>query len=274
MDDKILSARECRSCTEEVCINASQIYDSCRAKECLENLHVFFSAEAQSVVDSASKVSAENAEVIWVNSEVEPLSFHKGYYTVNLRFFFRVEFNAYTGLRCPVRIDGLATYEKKVVLFGSEGSSKLFRSGLNLDTLDLASWKKANLPSSVVSAVDPIVLDTLMLAPGDPACSASLDIASVPECIHKVFDSPIVPSPESRQIFVTLGLFLMVRLEREVQLTVPAASFCIPDGSYSASEEPGAPCDVFDEIAFPFGEFFPPAKNSSSSGCDRASSES
>ena len=63
MDDKILSATECSSCTESVCINASEIYDSCRAKECLENLRVYFSPESQETINSASKITAEKAEI-------------------------------------------------------------------------------------------------------------------------------------------------------------------------------------------------------------------
>lgn len=274
MDDKILSAKDVKGCTEDVCITADQIYDSCRSKECIENLHVYFSPENQSVIDSASKITAESAEVIWVYSDVEPLNFHKGYYTVNMRFYFRIVLNAYTGSKCPVRVDGLAAYEKKTVLFGSEGEAKIFRSEYKEDSFDIASWKKTNLPTAVVSVVDPIVLDTLTVSPCENVCSSSMDISLVPECVHKIFETPVASSPESRQVYVTLGLFMMVRLEREVGLTVPAASFCVPDGTCRAGEEPGAPCDLFDEIAFPVDEFFPPRKSSSPCLCsDKDSSE-
>lgn len=268
MDDKILSAKDCGSCTESVCINASQVYDSCRAKECLENLHLCFTPECQSIINSASKVSAEKAEVIWVYSDVEPLNFHKGYYTVTLKFFFRVELNAYTGLRRPVRVDGLASYEKKVVLFGSEGEAKIFQSKYKEDSFDIATWKKTNMPNAVVEVVDPIVLDTLMLSCGDAIPTASIDVTSVPECVHRIFDSEVMPAPEGRQVYVTLGLFMMIRLEREVQINVPAASFCIPDGTCRTGENPGAPCDMFDDICFPIDEFFPPRKCDKPCSCD------
>lgn len=275
MDNKILSAKDCGSCTENVCINASQIYDSCRAKECLENLHVYFSQEAQSIIDSATKVTAEKAEVIWVYSDVEPLNFRKGYYSVSLKFFFRIEFNAYTGQIRPVKTDGLASYEKKVVLFGSEGEAKIFQSKYKEDSFDIATWKKTNMPTAVTSIVDPIVLDTLAFSPGEAIPSAGFDTAIIPDCVNKVFDAPVAPSPESKQIYVTLGLFMMVRLEREVQITVPAASFCIPDGACRTGDDPGAPCDLFDDLSFPFDEFFPPKKSNTSSTCqDNSSIES
>ena len=268
MDDKILSATECSSCTESVCINASEIYDSCRAKECLENLRVYFSPESQETINSASKITAEKAEVIWIYSDVEALPFHKGYYTVNLKFYFRIEVNAYTGLRRPVTLDGLSFYEKKIVLFGSTGEAKIFQSKYKEDSFDIATWKKTNMPNAVVEVVDPIVLDTLVLSK-DRIPASDFDVASVPECVHRIFDNTIADFPEGKSIYVTLGLFMLARLEREVQLSVPAASFCIPDSACHNEEHPGQdPCDMFRDLNFPINEFFPPNKNDSDLSCD------
>lgn len=270
MDDKILSSRDCGSCTESVCINASQIYDSCRAKECLENLHVYFCPEAQSIIDNATKVTAERAEVIWIYSDVESLPFHRGYYTINLKFFFRIEVNAYTGLRRPVTVDGLASYEKKIVLFGSEGEAKIFQSKYKEDSFDIATWKKTNMPNAIVEVVDPIVLDTVTALPDDCHACDCLDLGSVPECVHRIFDSPIVANQDCRQVFVTLGLFMMIRLEREVQITVPASTFCVPDSTCRSADGPGSPCDMFEDLCFPVDEFFPPRAFEASSCSEEA----
>lgn len=150
MDNTILSAAECDDCTKNVCINASQIYDSCRAKECLESLRVYFTPEGQNAIDCASKVAVDKAEVIWIYSDVESLPFHKGYYSVDLKFFFRVEVNAYTGMRRPTVVDGLTCFEKKIVLFGSEGEAKIFQSKYKEDSFDAATWKKTNMPNAVI----------------------------------------------------------------------------------------------------------------------------
>ena len=267
MDDKILSATEMGPVCENICINASRIYDSCRAKECLENLKVYVSAENIETINSASKVTAEKAEVIWIYSDVEPLPFHKGYYTVNLKFYFRIELNAYTGLRRPVTVDGLAYHEKKIVLFGSTGEAKIFESKYKEDSFDFATWKKTNMPNAVAEVVDPIVLDTLVLT-GNSIPASDFDISSVPECVHRVFEGELTPSENSKSIYVTLGLFLMVRLEREVQISVPAARNCIPDSVCHNEEVPGQdPCDMFRELSFPFDEFFPPDKCNSECDC-------
>ncbi len=260
MDDKILSTKDCGRCTENVCINTSQVYDSCRAKECLENLHVYFPCESQAIIDSASKVVADKAEVIWIYSDVEPLSFHKGYYTVNLKFFFRIEVNAYTGLRRPVSVDGLASFEKKVVLFGSEGEAKIFQSKYKEDSFDISTWKKTNMPNAVIEVVDPIVLDTLTLCSGESIPGCDIDINTIPDCVHRIFETPLQPSHTGTQVYVTLGLFMMARLEREVQITVPAATFCIPDTTCHTGDNPGDPCDMFEDLSFPVDQFFPPRK--------------
>ena len=266
MDDKILSATELGPLCENICINASRIYDSCRAKECLENLRVYVSAENNEIISGANKITAEKAEVIWIYSDVEPLPFHKGYYTVNLKFYFRVELNAYTGLRRPVEIDGLAYYEKKIVLFGSTGEAKIFESKYKEDSFDFASWKKTNMPSAVAEVVDPIVLDTLVL--GNSIPESDFELSSVPECVHRVFDGTLTPSENAKNIYVTLGLFLMVRLEREVQISVPAARNCIPDSVCHNEEIPGQnPCDMFRDLSFPFDEFFPPNKCEDDTSC-------
>lgn len=259
MDDKILSATECNSCTENVCINASQIYDSCRAKECLENLRVYFTRENQETLDSASKITAEKAEVIWIFSDVESLPFHRGYYTVDLKLFFKVEVNAYTGLSRPVTLDGLAFYEKKIVLFGSTGEAKIFQSKYKEDSFDIATWKKTNMPNAVVEIVDPLVLDTLVLS-DETLSGCDFDIASLPTPIHRVFDNSLFVSDCGKNVYVTLGIFLLVRLEREVQISVPASSFCIPDAACHIEDipSPTSPCDMFRELDFPIDEFFPP----------------
>ena len=62
----------------------------------------------------------------------------------------------------------------------------------------------------------------------------------------------------SRLLFVTLGQFSTVRMERGAQLLMPAAACPMPDRS--CTDDPGAPdepCDLFAQVDFPAGAFFP-----------------
>lgn len=132
------------------CIETQKIYDSCRDKECIENLRVYLTEAGQCLVDRAINVKAKKAEIIWIYSDVEPVQFNRGYYSVDLRFFFRVTLDVFTGMGRPCTIEGLAVYDKKVILFGSEGNAKTFRSKYKFDGGDVQLWQKNNLPEAHV----------------------------------------------------------------------------------------------------------------------------
>lgn len=152
MSDKNYS--NCNSCcggcgsdsSDSVCIHTRKIYDSCRDKECIENLRVYLTEASQSVVDRSVGVKCRNTEIIWVYSDVEPVPFNKGYYSVDLKFFFKVTFDVFTGANRPTVVEGIATYDKKVILFGSEGGSKTYMSKYKFDENDVQLWPKNNLP--------------------------------------------------------------------------------------------------------------------------------
>ena len=75
----------------------------------------------------------------------------------------------------------------------------------------------------------------------------------------KVFSSPVLNG--GRQLYVTLGQFSTVRMERGTQLLVPAVSFAMPDRS--CSDDPGTPdepCDLFAKVDFPTQAFYPSAQ--------------
>lgn len=57
--------------SDAVCIHTDKIYDSCRDKDCLENIRVYLTSCGQEVVDRAINVKVTRAEVIWVFTDVE-----------------------------------------------------------------------------------------------------------------------------------------------------------------------------------------------------------
>lgn len=141
-------------CREKVCIQTDQIYDSCRSKECIENLKVYLTETGQEVVNRAIDVKCRRSEIIWVFSDVESMPFNRGYYTVDLNYFFKITLDVFTGVARPVTVEGLATFNKKVVLFGSEGNAKIFESRFKEDSFDPQLWQKTNMPKAVVEVVE------------------------------------------------------------------------------------------------------------------------
>ena len=257
MEENVTSSFGCR---EKVCIQTEQIYDSCRSKECIECLRVYLTETGQEIINRAVDVKCRKSEVIWVFTNTEQMPFNRGYYTVDLTYFFKITLDVYTGVARPVCIEGLASFNKKVVLFGSEGNAKIFESRYKEDSFDPQLWQKTNMPKAVVEVVDPICLGAKLAERGDGCCMASddIDICNIPDCVRRVFDDRFIGQNEcGRNVFVSLGLFTIVKLERNVQLLIPAYDFCIPEKECVASTIDD-PCNIFENISFPVDEFFPP----------------
>ena len=264
MSDRGISRANNNNCcdrAENICINTRKIYDSCRDKECIENLRVYLTESGQCLLDRAVNVKVRKAEIIWIYSDVEPVAFNRGYYSVDLRFYFKVTVDIYTGLGRPTTVDGIATYDKKVILFGSEGNAKTFTSKYRQGACDICMWQKNNLPIAQVEVVDPIVLATKVTEPQDccSCCCGETDVSSVPEDICRIFDDIIVDGNDARKLYITIGLFTIVRLERDTELVVPVIDYCIPCSDCVSSTE-SSPCEFFDKLRFPVDEFFPPEK--------------
>lgn len=254
--------RDCCTNSDNACVQTKKVYGSCKDKECLENLRVYLTSCGQNLVNNASNVKCRKVEIVWIYTDVEPVAFNRGYYTIDLRFYFRVSLDVYCGVCKPTPIEGIAVYDKKVVLFGSEGNAKIFSSKYRENEADIALWQKNNLPVAQVEVVDPIALDLKVVEPREKCCCCcTCDVSSIPPSICGLFDETFVDDEDDRRVFITIGLFSIVRLEREVQLVVPVDSFCIPECDCTPGND-NNPCDLFDRISFPVDEFFPPERNS------------
>ena len=242
---------------EAMCIHTKKIYDSCRDKDCIEDLRFYPVQSAQSAIDRAISVKAGRAELLYSYIDVEPVGFHRGYYTVDVRYFYRVTAEVFVGAARPVEISGLAVFDKRAILFGSEGSAKEFSSEAAFDKLDEQNMRKSNLPTAVVEVVDPIVLGMKLVDVGDcRGCDCELN--EIPSCICSCFGGELSFGNEGKRIYVTLGQFSIIRLERDAKLLIPVYNYCMPEKECTCGGEED-PCDVFRQVKFPVNEFFPPS---------------
>lgn len=245
------------SVREAVCIHTHKIFDSCRDKDCVEDLRFYPTASAQEVLSACQMVRGGTAELLYVYTDVEPVTFNRGFYSIDMRFFYRVTLQVGTGTPRCTEAEGLCVFDKRVILFGSEGSAKIFSSDTVLDDLDIPGCRRSNLPTAVVEAVDPIVLDARILdCCGKRECDC--DLCEVPSFVSQCFNGELSSGDDCRRVYVTLGQFSIVRLERDTQLLVPVYDYCMPDKECSCGSGTEDPCGVFRNIAFPVGEFFPP----------------
>ena len=260
-----MSSKCCSEEREAVCIHTKKIYDSCRDKDCIEDLRFYPTLGGQEILNKALTIKGGKAELLHVYIDVEPVTFNRGFYTVDMRFFYRVTLNAYCSCPRPVEVEGLCVFDKRVILFGSEGSARIFSSKVRMDALDRQMMEQSNMPVAVVEAVDPIVLDAKLVECCENRC-CDCDICEIPACVCQCFGNELTMGDDCRRAFVTLGQFSIVRLERDTQLLIPVIDYCMPDKECSGGCGSEDPCELFSNICFPVGEFFPP--NNTERPCD------
>ena len=223
---------------EAVSINTRKIFDSCRDKDCIDDLRVYPTVSSQTYIENALSIRPRSAELLYCAVNVEPISFNRGYYTVDCSYFYRI-----TGETFP--------NDKRAMLFGSEGSVKSFSSE------DPTPPPESNdLPIAVVNSVDPIAL-YMKLVDADGLGSTELEQRAIPDFIADAFPEPLVLTDTARRWYATIGQFSIIRLERDTQLLIPAYEYSLPDKECPSADQDD-PCELFSRIRFPVEEFFPP----------------
>lgn len=246
-----------RSIREAVCIHTKKIFDSCRDKDCIEDLRVYPTRGSQEVIDRALSVKAGNAELLCAYIDVQPVNFNRGFFTVDVRYFYRVTADAFVGAARPVEICGLAVFDKRAILFGSEGSAKVFSSQSGNEG-GFFGPGGSNLPTAVVESVDPIILNMKLVDVCECRPSENA-LAEIPPSIVEAFGDQLVQGGDVHRLYVTLGQFSIIRLERDTHLLMPVYDYCMPEKECTCGDcDQEDPCEIFRQVKFPVSEFFPP----------------
>ena len=118
---------------------------------------------------------------------------------------------------------------------------------------------KNNLPIAVVESVDPLILGMKLSDSCQCQCDCCdcCDGSDIPDAISACFPCELNFSDQGKRVYVTLGQFSIIRLERDSQLLIPAYDYCIPSKECPGSNEED-PCAIFRKVQFPMEEFFPP----------------
>lgn len=186
--------------------------------------------------------------------DVEPVPFNKGFYSVDMTFYFLVKLDAVVSpLTPPVKVEGISVFQKKVILYGSEGSVNQFTSNRLVINNARNSCCDENLPTANLSVVNPICLSCRLC--DTPDCAREVCF-TCPEVVSKLFDDEFDVIRPAKIVCLSIGLFSIVQLERTVQMMVPVYDYCIPDKECVTTTDD--PCELFKKIKFPVNEFFPP----------------
>ena len=137
------------SVRESVCIHTKKIFDSCRDKDCIEDLRFYPTQAALEVLDTSQIIKGGCAELLYVYTDVEPVTFNRGFYSIDMRFFYRVTLQVGTGTPRSTEVEGLCVFDKRCILFGSEGSAKTFSSDTTLESSAVSpqQWWRRWIPS-------------------------------------------------------------------------------------------------------------------------------
>lgn len=254
-------------CQDTMSIHTRKITDACRDKDCIEDLRVYLTESSQTQLDIATSTRARCAELIGAQIQVEPVAFDRNHYCIDVQFCYRILADAVVGTGRPVTLQGLATFSKRAVLCGEEGGAHIYTSAA------APGWATGDgSPIAVVEVLDPMVLASSVREQGE-------EITVVPDCAQGIFDEPLVTGADGRKLYVTLGQFSIIRLERDVQIVVGVLDYSLP--TKQCCEGAGCtedPCELFSRIPFPANRFSPgscdPGRDAPSPdcGCGAASS--
>ena len=242
-------------------IHTQKITDACRDKDCIEDLRVYLTTGSQALLDTCASARVRCGELLYSYIDVEPVAFDRNHYCIDVTFYYRILADAVVGAGRPATLYGLAVFNKRAVLCGEDSCAHIYRSDTRIGEADGLTRLIANRPTAVVEVLDPMVLSSKVRDICDCPCTDNTAL-SIPGFIKGQFDEELVLSGDKRRLFVTLGQFSIIRLERSAQLIVPVLDYSLP--TKDCSDTTGCaedPCEMFSRIPFPTQQFTP-------HGCD------
>ena len=135
-------------------IHTRKITDSCRDKDCIEDLRVYLTTGSQAQLDCAANARVRCAELLYTYIDVEPVAFDRNHYCIDVTFYYRILADAVVGTSRPAALYGLAVFTKRAVLCGEDSCAHIYRSDTRMGALDGQSILSANRPTAVVEVTD------------------------------------------------------------------------------------------------------------------------
>ena len=139
---------------QAMAIHTRKITDSCRDKDCIEDLRVYLTNGSQCVLDNAAGARVRCAELLYTYIDVEPVAFDRNHYCIDLTFYYRIWADAIVSGSRPTALQGLAVFSKRAVLCGEDSRAHIFRSGTVLGGPDHLTRSYTNRPTAVVEVTD------------------------------------------------------------------------------------------------------------------------
>ena len=238
-----------------VCIDTHRVLDSCRDRDCFENARVYLTNYGEEVISNANSVRTRSAKLIWAFVGVDAVPFNRGFYQVTVRYYILVEVEACLGIGRSQTVKGIAVLEKDVILYGGEGSVVSFSSSPENDYCNIGNANTVlnNDPIAIVEAVEPVVLGAKI---ADCSCHCSgCECVEIPSNVCGCIDGELNINSENTRLYISFGIFSVIRIQRPAQLLVQATDYSVPDKECTAASNDDNPCSLFNTMAFPINQF-------------------
>ena len=135
---------------QAMAIHTRKVTDSCRDKDCIEDLPVYLTAGSQRILDSSAGTRVRCAELLSTYIDVEPVAFDRNHYCIDITFYYRIIADTIIGANRPATLYGLSVFTKRAVLCGEDSCAHIYRSDTRLCAPDGITRNLANRPTAVV----------------------------------------------------------------------------------------------------------------------------
>ncbi|MBQ4071768.1 MAG: hypothetical protein IJD51_05090 [Clostridia bacterium] len=242
-----------------VCIDTKRVLDCCRDRDCFEDTRVYLSEEGEAIINNATGVRLKCAKLVWAYVGVDPIVFNRGFYRVTVRYYVKVEGEGCVCIGRSQCFEGIAVLEKEVVLYGGEGSLVSFSSTAEDNFCNVCNQDNMTVdaPTAVVETVEPIILGHKISDCSCP-CSCNECGCEIPEVVCGCLNGELVTSSEGARLYVSFGIFSVIRIIRPAQLLVQATDYSVPDKECTPATSDENPCALFRTMAFPVNQFRTP----------------
>lgn len=246
------SPYSCQESRNTICIDTMRVMDSCRDRDCFEDARVYVSTLGEQILASTTNVRVRNSELLWAYVGVDQVPFNCGFYQITVKYYIHLELEACVGMGNSQIFNGLTVVQKEVVLYGGEGSVTSYSSNpennyCGIGNLDTVS---NNDPVAIVDTVEPIILGTKIKDCSCP-CYDTLDI---PQALCQCLNGDISYNNNTTRLYVSIGIFSIIRIERPTQILVQATDYSVPDKECPCVSNDN-PCTLFNNMSFPINQF-------------------
>lgn len=240
-----------------VCIDTKRVLDCCRDRDCFEDTRVYLTECGEEVINNASNIRLKGAKLVWAYVGVDPVAFNRGFYRVTVRYYIKIEGEGCVGIGRSQSFGGIAVLEKEVILYGGEGNLVSYSSSpennyCNIGNLDTVS---DNSPTAIVETVEPIILGHKISDCNCACASMCCDCNEIPAEICGCLDGNVNTTSNGSKLYVSFGIFSVVRIVRPAQLLVQASDYSVPDKECAPATNDENPCALFRTMAFPVNQF-------------------